>query len=75
MPVRVRNSSDAVLIYRLELAATSADGRSVQAAVAPQFPALAPGATATMDVLLEPASPDAVAVLTGASRFVPPPGT
>ena len=58
VPVTVRNSSDAVLTYRVDLAATSPDG-TLQSSARPQFASLAPGSSASLDVNLDPASADA----------------
>lgn len=75
VPVRVRNSSDAVVTYRVELVATSADGKVEQSVAAPHLTALAPGSTTSLDVVLDPASADAEVVLADVSRFLPaPPG-
>ena len=71
VPLTVRNSSDAVLTYRVDLAATSADGTVQQSGARPEFGSLAPGSTASMDVRLEPASPDAVLTVTGITRSLP----
>lgn len=71
VPLTVRNSSDAVLTYRVDLVATSADGTVQQSGARPEFASLAPGSTATMSVRLEPASADAVLSVTGISRSLP----
>jgi hypothetical protein len=71
VPVTVRNSSDAVLTYRVDLVATSADGTVQQSGARPEFASLAPGATASMDVRLEPASADAVLSVVAITRGLP----
>jgi len=71
VPVTVRNSSDAVLTYRVDLVATSADGTVQQSAARPEFASLAPGSTASVDVRLEPASADAVLSVADISRVLP----
>lgn len=73
VPVTVRNSSDAVLTYRVDLVATSPDGTVQQSGARPQFASLAPGSTASMDVRLEPASPDAALSITAVTRSLPDP--
>lgn len=71
VPVTVRNSSDAVLTYRVDLVATSADGTVQQSGARPEFASLAPGSTASMDVRLEPASADAVLSVAAITRSLP----
>ncbi len=71
VPVTVRNSSDAVLTYRVDLVATSADGTVQQSGARPEFASLAPGSTASMDVRLEPASADAVLTVAAVTRALP----
>lgn len=71
VPVTVRNSSDAVLTYRVDLVATSADGTVQQSGARPEFASLAPGSTASMDVRLEPASVDAVLSVVAITRSLP----
>lgn len=71
VPVTVRNSSDAVLTYRVELVATNADGTVQQSAARPEFASLAPGATASIDVRLEPASADAALGVVAITREPP----
>lgn len=71
VPLTVRNSSDAVLTYRVDLVATSADGTAQQSAARPEFASLAPGSTASLDVRLEPASADAVLTVAEITRTLP----
>ncbi|KGM14936.1 hypothetical protein N867_14025, partial [Actinotalea fermentans ATCC 43279 = JCM 9966 = DSM 3133] len=71
VPVTVRNSSDAVLTYRVDLVATSADGTVQQSGARPEFASLAPGSSASMDVRLEPASADAVLSIAAVTRTLP----
>lgn len=71
VPVTVRNSSDAVLTYRVDLVATSADGTAQQSGARPEFASLAPGAEASMSVRLEPASADAVLTVAAITRYLP----
>lgn len=71
VPVTVRNSSDAVLTYRVDLVATSADGTVQQSWARPEFASLAPGSTASMNVRLEPASEDAVLGVAAITRALP----
>ena len=73
VPVTVRNSSDAVLTYRVDLVATSADGTVQQSWARPEFASLAPGSSASMDVRLEPASEDAVLSVAAVTRSLPDP--
>lgn len=71
VPVTVRNSSDAVLTYRVDLVATSADGTVQQSGARPEFASMAPGSTASIDVRLEPASEDAVLSVAAITRALP----
>lgn len=71
VPVTVRNSSDAVLTYRVDLVATSADGTVEQSGARPEFGSLAPGSTASVDVRLEPASADATLTVAAVTRTLP----
>lgn len=71
VPVTVRNSSDAVLTYRVDLVATTADGTAQLAGARPEFASLAPGSSASMDVRLEPATDDAVLVVADVTRALP----
>lgn len=71
VPVTVRNSSDAVLTYRVDLVATSADGTVQQSGARPEFASLAPGSSASMSVRLEPASEDAVLSVVAVTRALP----
>lgn len=71
VPVTVRNSSDAVLTYRVDLVATSPDGTVQQAGARPEFASLAPGSSASMSVRLEPASDDAVLTVAAVTRTLP----
>lgn len=73
VPVTVRNSSDAVLTYRVDLIVTSADGTVQQSGARPEFGSLAPGSTASMDVRLEPASADATLTVAAITRALPDP--
>ncbi len=71
VPLTVRNSSDAVLTYRVDLVATSADGTVQQSGARPEFTALAPGSSASLNVRLEPASADSVLTVAAISRALP----
>ncbi len=71
VPLTVRNSSDAVLTYRVDLVVTSADGTVQQSGARPEFTALAPGSSASLNVRLEPASADAVLTVAEITRTLP----